>query len=211
MNRIDWLERKNHGISGTDAAAILGQNPYMTNEKVWEYKVGISTPPEISEKPYVKYGNMAEKHLIELFKLDFLEFRVIHKNYDLRVNYDYDFLIGSIDGELTEKSTGKKGILEIKTTNILQSMHSEKWNNQIPQNYYIQILHYLLVTGFEFAILKAQLKYTNDKTIQLKTIHKRFDIEEVMADIEYLKEKEIYFWNENVLKRKKPALILPEI
>lgn len=56
---------------------------------------------------------------------------------------------------------GMKGVLEIKTTDVLSSMHKEKWNNHIPQNYYVQCLHYLNVTGYDFVILMAQLKFTN--------------------------------------------------
>ena len=50
----------------------------------------------------------------------------------------------SLDGELVDQD-GRKGILEIKTTNILQSMQYEKWKDRIPDNYYIQVLHYLLL------------------------------------------------------------------
>ena len=44
-------------------------------------------------------------------------------------------------------------MLEIKTTEIPRSMQREKWQDKIPDNYYIQILHQLLATGWEFAVL----------------------------------------------------------
>ena len=69
-------------------------------------------------------------------------------------NEKYQWAHASLDGELTDQD-GRKGILEIKTTNILQSMQREKWRDQIPDNYYIQVLHYLLVTEYEFVGAKG--------------------------------------------------------
>ena len=48
-------------------------------------------------------------------------------------------------------------------------MHREKWNDRIPDNYYIQCLHYLLATGWDFAILKAQLKTVYSDEVRLNT------------------------------------------
>jgi putative phage-type endonuclease len=209
MKRQEWLEKRKGKISGTMASAIIGQNPYMTNQQAWRIITGREEPEDISAKPYVQYGLQAEKHLTELFKLDFPEYKVESKEFDLRVNERDIFLIGSIDGELTEIETGRKGVLEIKTTNILQSMQNEKWNNEsIPQNYYIQILHYLLVTGYDFTILKAQLKY-NSK--EIKTKHYKYEREKFQADLNWLYVKLCKFWELNVKMDIEPALIFPEI
>ena len=105
---------------------------------------------------------------------------------------------------------GSKGILEIKTTNILQSMQREKWNDQIPDNYYIQILHYLLVTEYEFVELRAQLKSVWQGQIRLNTRDYRIERKEVEEDIAYIKEQEEAFWQQ-VKTDRKPSLILPEI
>lgn len=211
MNRTEWIKARKRRISGTFASAIIGQNPYMNNQDAFDIITGGKESEDISEKPFVKYGIKAEKPLVELFKLDFPEYKVKTKKYDLRIHPEYPFLVGSIDGELTD-AEGKKGVLEIKTTNILQSMQQEKWeNNSVPQNYFIQVLHYLIVTGFDFAVLKAQLKTVWKDEIRLNIKHYFFKREEFQKDIDYLKEKEIYFWNENVLKNKRPGLILPQI
>ena len=36
-------------------------------------------------------------------------------------------------------------------------MSKEKWHNAIPENYYIQILHYLNITKYDFVILVAEV------------------------------------------------------
>ena len=54
--RQDWLKARQGRIGGSDAAAILGMNPYKTNVQLWEEKTGRRQHEDISEKPYVKYG-----------------------------------------------------------------------------------------------------------------------------------------------------------
>ena len=138
-DRIAWLAaRKNH-IGGSDAAACVGMNPYKNNVRLWEEKMGMVLPEDISEKEYVQYGTEAEKYLRELFALDFPEYQVLYDENNMFLNPDFPWMHASLDGELVDQR-GRHGILEIKTTNILQSMQREKWNDRIPDNYYCQIL-----------------------------------------------------------------------
>ena len=109
-----------------------------------------------------------------------------------------------------EDENGRKGILEIKTSNILQSMQKEKWNHRIPDNYYLQVLHYLMVTGFDFAVLKAQLKSEFAGDVVLSTKHYFIERADVEEDIEILKNAEKTFY-EMIQKNIKPNLILPNL
>ncbi len=205
----EWLANRDR-IGGSDASSILGMNPYKTNIELWQIKTGQLIPEDISEKPYVKYGTQAEMHLRGLFRLDFPQYEVEYAENNMWINDKYPFAHASLDGWLIEKETGRKGILEIKTTNILQSMQKEKWKDCIPDNYYIQILHYLMVTEFDFAILKAQLKYEFDGDIYLQTKHYKIERAEVEEDIKYLESSEKKFWK-NVQDKRRPDLILPNI
>lgn len=210
LTREQWLQERKRGIGGSDAAAVLGLNPYMTNVDLWKIKTGRKEQEDISEKPFVKYGTEAEKHLIALFALDFPLYEVTHADNDLIRHPQYEFLHASLDGRLYEKASGRKGILEIKTTNILQSMQNEKWNDSVPQNYFCQVLHYLNVTGFDFAILKAQLKTEWQNEIRLTTRHYYFDRKDFERDIKVLQDAEIKFW-QHVINDTEPNLILPTI
>ena len=208
-NEAAWKKGRLRGIGGSDASAIVGDNPYKTNIDLFEEKTGRRIPEDISEKPYVIYGHAAEPLIREMFKLDHPEYQVEHHEYRILQSIQYPFLQASLDGELTD-GDGRRGVLEIKTTNILQSMQREKWNDQIPQNYYIQILHYLLVTGYEFAVLKARLisRWADGLRVQ----EKEYFIErsEVQDDLDYLLAEEIKFWK-YVEAGRRPPLILPEI
>ena len=145
----------------------------------------------------------------ELFKLDFPEYQVFYEENNMWLNDKYPFAHASLDGWLLDQE-GRKGVWECKTTNILQSMQKEKWKDRIPDNYYIQILHYLMVTEFDFAVLKAQLKSEFNGEIYIQTKHYKIERAEVQADIEFLESSEREFWKQ-VQERKRPGLILPEI
>jgi len=172
-------------------------------------KTGQSVPADISDKSYVQYGHDAEPLLRELFKLDFPEYEVFYEENNLFLNEKYSWGHFSADGWLKDEK-GRTGILEIKTTEILQSIQKEKWNKQLPDNYYIQLLHGFLIMEADFAILKAQLKTVFDGVPYIQTKHYSIERSEVEADIEYLATAEERFWKQ-VQNRQKPNLILPEI
>lgn len=209
VDRDEWLDFRKTLIGGSDASAILGKNPYKSNVELYLEKIGLYEPEDISSKPYVRYGIEAEEHLIELFKLDYPDYEVETLPFNCWTNDRYPWAHASLDGWLTDKD-GRKGVLEIKTTEILRSQQKESWKDRIPDNYYIQILHYLMITEFDFAILKAQLKYNFKDEPYLQTWHYRIEREDVEEEIQYLLAAEKKF-AECLKKRKKPDLILPEI
>lgn len=203
----EWLSHRN-GIGGSDASAIVGCNPYKTNQDLWREKTGRIIPEDISDKPYVKYGHDAEPLIRGLFALDYPEYKVDYYENNMIINDRYPWAHASLDGELTD-CEGRRGVLEIKTTNILQSMQREKWKDQIPDNYYIQVLHYLMVTEYDFAVLVAQLKTDFQGDLRKQTRHYFMEREELLDDIEYLKREEKRFW-QMVCDDREPGLILPE-
>ena len=141
-SREEWLKARRNHIGGSDASACVGMNPYKDNVQLWEEKTGLVLPDDISGRDYVLYGTQAEEHLRALFAMDFPEYQVSYHENNMFLNTDYPWMHASLDGELTDRE-GRRGILEIKTTNILQSMQKEKWRERIPDNYFCQVLHYL--------------------------------------------------------------------
>ena len=74
----------------------------------------------------------------------------------------------------------------------------------------MQLLHQLLATGWDFAVLHAQLKRVWDG--ELKTTRQSYFVErsEVQEDLDYLLEQECKFW-EYVQTGQEPPLRLPDI
>lgn len=208
-SREEWLKARENHIGGSDASACVGMNPYKDNVRLWEEKMGMVIPEDISDKAYVQYGIQAEYHLRELFALDFPQYQVFYDENNMFLNTDYPWMHASLDGELVDQG-GRHGILEIKTTNILQSIQKERWKDRVPDNYYIQVLHYLAVTGHDFAVLKAQLKSEWGGEIRITTKHYFIERKDAEKDISYLVEEERKFW-ECVTSGRRPNLILPAI
>lgn len=208
----EWLKARLQGIGASEASAIIGCNPYMSNVDLWRLKTGRKQAQDISSNAHVQYGHDAEGPLRELFALDYPRFEVSYGGaYDMVHHPKHPFIFATLDGRLKEKATGRLGVYEGKTTEILRSMQREKWKDRIPDNYYVQVIHQLIATGWEFAVLNAQMKRVFDGDVRTET--RRYFIEraEVQNDIDYLLAEEVKFWTEYVQKDREPPLILPEI
>jgi putative phage-type endonuclease len=202
------LQKRKQRIGGSEASAIVGMNPYMDNNDLWEIKTG-RKEAGVSDNALMQYCRDAEPYIRELFKLDFPQYKVFYEDNNMWVNDKYPFAHASLDGWLIDEN-GRSGILEIKTTNVLSSMAKEKWKGAVPQNYHIQVLHYMMVFEADFAVLKARLKFDYDGEIVLHERHYFFERYELEADIKALEEAERNFY-QYVIKDKLPPLILPNI
>ena len=211
-SRAEWLEHRKNFLGGSDASAILGLNPWKSNVQLWEEKTGLVIPEDISSKPYVQYGISAEPIIRDLFQLNYPQYKMRYEENWSFVNDRTPYAAVSMDGEITEIATGRLGIWECKTTEIVSSMSKEKWSGKIPDNYFCQLIHSFNVReDCDFAILTALLTWKfEDKEIyqQLRNYH--IERSDVLEDISYLAEEEKKFWKQ-VQERKRPALILPSI
>ena len=210
-NEAQWLKARLSGIGASEASAVIGCNPYMSNQELWRIKTKRKKAADISSNPHVAYGHAAEAPIRDLFRLDYPQFEVAYNGaFDMVFSKEYPWLFATLDGRLIEKETGRHGILEIKTTEILRSMAKEKWRDGVPQNYYVQLLHQLLATGWDFAVLHAQLKRVWDG--EIKTERRSYFVErsDVQDDLDFLLEEEIKFWD-CVKEDREPALVLPQI
>jgi hypothetical protein len=128
---------------------------------------------------------------------------------NLWLNDKYPFAHASLDGWLTD-GDGRKGILDIKTSNIVNPAQKAKWENRIPDNYYCQVCWYMAVCEADFAVLKAQLKWDNGKDVFLMTRHYHMEREDMQEDIDFLLAKGSEFW-EYCKNGTEPPLALPDI
>ena len=207
-NHESWLKNRKKYIGGSDISCILGLNPWKTNRQLYEEKKGIIESPDLSDNALVQYGTKAEEHIRALFQLDHPELEVEYIPNNSWRNTDYPFAAASLDGWFTEKETGRKGILEIKTATITNATQSNHWKDSIPDNYYCQVLFYLGVTGWDFVILRANLKYESpDKPLYVATREYRIERSEVEEDIKTVIEAASQF-AEQLKKNTPPPTLL---
>ena len=216
----DWIRERQNGIGASDAGTIMGVNPWKSNVDLWLEKTGQREPEDISDKPYVQYGKIAEAYIRGLFALDHPELAVMYESpYKIIQNEEYPWLFCTPDGEIlrekinwkTEGIDGQRGGLEIKTTEIMNGGQWHEWDGRIPDQYYCQVLHQMLATGWEFVYLCAQIKYTTrDGEKRAERREYLIEREDVLEDMKALLEAEMEFW-EQVQKGECPAQKLPEI
>ena len=209
-SREEWLKtRKVQGIGGSEAGCVLGVNKYQSNVDLWELKTGKREAPDLSGNSAVQFGKFAEPLLRELFKQDYPQFTVDYHEFWMYVNDKYPFIFATLDGEITAPD-GSRGILEIKTTTIQNRSQWDEWDERIPDSYYAQILHQLAATGWDFAYLKAYIRYYVDGEVRVTIRHYRIDRKDVESDIEWLIQEESKFWDA-VKTDRRPPMKLPEI
>ena len=206
----DWLNARGKRIGGSDAASVLGMNPWMSNVDLWRIKTWRTPQKDISDNPAVKFGTKAEPLLRKLFALDHPDLKVGYKENNMFIDDEMPFAHYSADGWLTDKD-GRMGLLEIKTSTIASQAQRDKWQpKSMPANYYVQLIQGLLVTGYEFAYLRAYLRYDFDGEFWAHMKEYTIERKDVLDDIEALKEAEENFW-ECVTQDREPNLILPGI
>lgn len=188
MSKEEWTALRSTTIGGSDAAAILGLNPYKSPYALWAEKTGKVIPEDISQKEAVRLGTDLEEYAAKRFT-EATGKKVRRENYTVfrddmpYAHANYDRLV-----------IGERAGLEIKTTNAL---HLSKFKNgEFPATYYAQCCHYLLVSGLDrwyLAVLVLGIDF------------KVFVIERDEAELEALKEAEESFW-ENVQSETPPAI-----
>lgn len=202
-SRKEWLKGR-HSIGGSDSSTFIGMNPYKTNNQLWKEKKGIVKVKELSNSA-IDHGNDLEPVLRFWFQQSHKDYEVQYQENAILQSKVHDFMLYSPDGLLFHKEKGR-GILEIKTTLIQNGNMLEEWNNQIPNHYYIQVLHGLLVTKFDFVIVVAEIRFSWDRATEIREYE--FTREEVKEDLEFLLNKELWNWNEFYVQDKEPPLVL---
>ncbi len=139
MERDEWLEHRRQGIGGSDAAAILGINPWKTPMDVWLEKTGeFEDEQEDNEKMY--WGNVLEDIIAREFSLR-TGMKVRRRNAILS-HRTYPFMLANVDRLVV----GHRAGLECKTAGHYAS---DNWEMGVPEFYQAQVQHYMAVTGYE--------------------------------------------------------------
>jgi putative phage-type endonuclease len=147
MSRDEWLTWRKKGIGGSDASVVCGINKYKSPVELWMDKMGMLEQKEAGEAAY--WGNILEPTVREEFS----------KRTGLKVNIEksilqhsvYPFMFANVDGIVNDPVHGNC-IFEAKTSSIFRI---EEWVNSIPEEYQLQIQHYMAVTGFKGAYVAA--------------------------------------------------------
>ena len=206
-NREEWLAGRTNGIGASEAAAAIGMSPFESQYELWQRKTGQRESKDLFGNAAVEYGNRLEPCLRSMFQAEHPELTVEYHQFDVLYQSERPWITATLDGELTDKD-GKKFVLEIKTASVTKSAQWEKWKDRVPENYYIQVLWQLLVTGWDGAYLYAKLVKLNGDS-ELRTYY--FSAEEHKEDMAWLLKEAETFWQRYIVTRTAPPTTLPSL
>lgn len=137
MSRDEWLEHRRKSIGGSDAACVLGLNPWVSPYSVWADKLG-KLPP-IDDNEAMRQGRDLEAYVAERFCEE--TGKKVRKENNILINPDYPYAHANVDRMVIGEDAG----LECKTTSTLNMKNFK--NGAFPDTYYVQCVHYMMVTG----------------------------------------------------------------
>lgn len=197
---IEWLKQRKTGIGGSEASIILNINPYKTPYELFMEKKG-NTVERITNAAIEK-GNRLEQPLIDVFFALHPEYvQVDTKHISLKSKAN-TFMNANLDGAFLDEDN-EKCILEIKSTTIQNKKMLNEWGcwdkeqgiwiDKIPDVYYCQVLHYMVVTGFRHAVVYALLDFSYKSGQETREVHIYYD--DVLDDMKLIIDEEQKFWN----------------
>lgn len=175
MPHEEWLYHRSKSIGGSDAASILGMNEFVSPYTVWADKLGMIPPKEDNES--MRQGRDFEDYVAKRFCE--ATGKKVRRENNIIINPDYPFAHANIDRMVIGEDAG----LECKTTSVL-NMRKFK-NGEYPANYYVQCVHYMMVTG-------AKKWYLGVLVFGRQFMW--FEIERDEDEIEALAKSEAEFW-----------------
>lgn len=140
MSYADWLEYRKLGIGGSDASVVCGISRYKSPVQLWLDKTGQLPAQEVGEAAY--WGTQLEA----LVRAEFTKrtgIEVIHTSQLLQ-SEEYPFMLANLDG-ICEVPDYGTCIFEAKTASAYKA---SEWDDSIPDEYQLQIQHYMAVTGY---------------------------------------------------------------
>ena len=185
MPKEQWLLLRKQGLTGTDAGAITGLNPYVSAFDVWTDKT--SDTIEDSDNEAMRQGRDLEAYVAQRFTEE-TGLKVRNVNFICQ-NEEHPILLADFDRLVVGENAG----LECKT---VSPYSADRWiDGQIPPWYEMQVQHYLAVSGYDRWYIAALVF---GKEFIVRCIERD---EDMIKNLIIIEER---FWNENVLKKTMP-------
>ena len=181
----DWLKLRSGYIGGSDAAAVVGLNPFCSAFALWAEKTGQQPPFE---------GNLATEvgtFLEEFVARKFTEQtgKKVRRENATIFNDEFPWACADLDRVVVGEDAG----LEIKTVSSLSLKHYK--NGDYPPRFYCQCCHYLALTGKQRWYLSVLIGNSDFRI---------FTIERDEEEIQALMAAEKSFWEDYVLTKTAP-------
>jgi len=178
MPYADWLEYRKQGIGGSDASVVCGINRYKSPVELWMEKTNQLQAQETGEAAY--WGTQLEPFVrAEFSKRTGIFVAEVH---ELLQSEEYPFMLANLDGICEVPDVGTC-IFEAKTASAYKA---GEWEDTIPDEYMLQVQHYMAVTGYAGTYIAVLI---GGNTFKWKFVERDEEL------ISMLIELETAFWN----------------
>lgn len=178
MPYAEWLEWRKKGIGGSDASVVCGISRYKSPVELWMDKTDQIQSAEAGEAAY--WGTLLESVVrTEFSKRTGIEVQCVNQ---LLQSEEQPFMLANLDGICEHPEYGTC-IFEAKTASAYKT---GEWDDAIPDEYQLQIQHYMAVTGYRGAYIAVLI---GGNTFRWKFVERDEEM------ISMLIELERNFWN----------------
>jgi putative phage-type endonuclease len=199
--REEFLRTRHEYLGGTDIAdlalAKIGLRGYRTPFQLYQEKLQLCEPEDLSAEERIDFGNRLEPVLRQWFS-DKTGKQVVTVPEPIS-HPQYPFIRANIDGRVVDESAG----LECKNVDRFAALDTEKWgaeagDDRVPPRHFLQCMSYLACTSFERWYLAACIGGNSARV---------YIVEPQPEIIERVVSIAVAFWTQNVLKKIPPAAI----
>ena len=186
IDHDQWVQIRKNSIGGSDAATIVGLNPYASKFTLWADKMGMSD--EIQDNEAMRIGRDLEQYVADRFME--ATGKQVRRNNFMFVHDEHEWMSANLDRVIVGENAG----LECKTTSLYNKTDFE--NGEVPLNYYAQCVHYMAAMGFDKMYLAV--------LVLGKSFH-YFEIERKEDEIQNLIQAESDFWHNHIIGKTPPV------
>lgn len=210
----EWKKARKNYITASESACVLGIG-FHDNVWLWEEKIGVKHADDFSSQTL----NLLHKGKVnEPLSREQWANETGHTVFDGTLNLvvsdkhkdklDHSFMAATLDAIGIDEN-GKPYVIELK-----YSESPKTFRDGMPPKYRCQVLKQMIVTGLDRAVLIARIVWL-DLDGHRHVTEKEFWLDandpDVAYDMEQLVKAETHFWNDFVLEKKRPPLLLPSL
>ena len=181
-DEVEWLQERQKGIGASDAAAVLGANPFRSSLEVYLNKITPLEEQEREDSDSMFFGKESEPMVAKRYIKKTGRKLLDLGDYTILQSVVNPIFTATLDRVIEPSNGNGAGILEIKTAGHRMA---DRWEEEPPDYYQVQLQHQLLVTGLQWGSLAVLIGGQEFKW---------FDIPRHEGIISLLREKLVEFW-----------------
>lgn len=160
MSHEEWLTIRKSSIGGSEIATAIGASRWTSQFELWAQKTGrIERAKESNEAMY--WGNIMEPIIrAEFAKRTGMDVKTTSFIFASKT---HPFMTANLDG-FVQLGNGECALLELKTAG---SYAENDWQDGLPIEYFLQVQHYLFVTGMQKAYVAVLIGGNNFKHLEI--------------------------------------------